>query len=318
MSASAPQATPPNDPGPQAADPRGHGQALDELIHMGTGIARVLHAQAMAQAAQQATVPPQQPAPEQQAAAPTPQPMDALPTLPPAPDLPAADALIRTAASFDQIARAVRRSIALAQSLEHPKQPARNPTEHRTTARKRILRAVEDTIQRKDFDDAYADCDSPDTLRAELLDRMDAPDLDDDIANRPVEDIIRDILRDLGIAALPGARPWKRRTPADIAELNARAAEPTSPRQPSPGPPGNHPGPNHQTPDPQPDQRDPAGPAGPPAAPSAQPIPTDAGSVHRPPVHPGQTLPEDPAEAVAFILHHHARTDARWRPPPGS
>ena len=318
MSASVTQAAPPNDLGSQAADLRGHGQALDELIQLGTAIARVLHAQAMAQAAPQATVFSQQPAPEQHAAPPTPQPTDTPPTPPPTPDLPAANALIRTAAAFDQIARAVRRCVALAHSIEAPHplapDPASHTGRHRTTARKRILRAVEDAIQRP----PDTDLDDPDTLHAELLDRLDAPDLDDDIASRPVEDIIRDILRDLGIEALPGTRPWKRRTPADIAQLNARATAPTSPYQPSPGPQDNHPGSTHQAPDPQRDQRNPADPAGPPSVPQAHPSPTEAGSIHRPPVRPGQTLPEDPAEAVAFILHHHARTDPRWRPPPGS
>ncbi|HEY0205118.1 MAG TPA: hypothetical protein VGC15_13330 [Acetobacteraceae bacterium] len=310
MSAAAPQATPPNDPGPPSADPRGHGQALDELIRMGTAIARVLHAQALAQAAHQPTPSPKQPAPGQHAAS-TPQPMDAPSTPPPTPDLPAANALIRTAAAFNQIARCVRRCVALAQTLDHPKQPARIPAQHRTAARKRILRAVEDAIQRPP--DA-PDLDDPDTLHAELLDRMDAPDLDDDIASRPVEDIIRDILRDLGIAALMGTRPWKRRTPAHIAELCTRAAAPSRASQSSPGPQDNHPGPIRQAPDPQSDQRGPASQAGPPAVSPAQPGPTEAGSVHRPPVHPSQILPEDPAEAVAFILNHHAR----GRPPPGS
>jgi hypothetical protein len=51
------------------------------------------------------------------------------------------------------------------------------------------------------------------------------PDLEDEIANRSIAEIVTDICRDLGIAALPGTHPWKRRIPHDIAILNARAAQ---------------------------------------------------------------------------------------------
>ncbi len=286
MSASATQTTPPNDPGPQAADPRGHGKALDAVVSMATDIARVLHGQIMAQAAQ----------PPQPTAA-APHVTDAQPA-----PLPARGALITTVAAFDQIARAIRRSIALAQSLDAPKQqqPASPPAQDRTTARRRIIRAIEDVIQRPPDND---ECDDAEVLLSDFRERMDTPDLDDDIANRPAEDIIKEILRDLGLAALPGSRPWKRRTPADIADLNASAAAPSGPRQPSagPGPQDGPPAATQTTPDPEPGQREPSRPAAP----------------AQPPVRPGDTLPKDPAEAVAFVLHHHARTDARWRPPPG-
>ncbi len=293
MSTSATQAAPQDDPGPQAADARGHGAALDDLISMGTRVARFLHDQATAQAAQPALH-----------AAAAPQPADAQPAPTPAPSA-TPDALIKTAAAFDDSARTVRRCIMLAQSLETPKQPARTPAPNRTAARKGILRAIEDTIQRKDFDDGYANCDSPEVLTAELRERMDAPDLDADIASRPVEDIIKDILRDLGLAALPGSRPWKRRTPADIAELNARAAAPTPAHQPGPGPHDPAHNPTQPAPNPQQDQCDLGERADPAAAPCAQPAP----------VLPGGALPDDPAEAVAFILRRAA--DARWHPPPG-
>jgi hypothetical protein len=141
---------------------------------------------------------------------------------------------------------------------------------------------------------------------------MDAPDLDRDIESRPIDDIIKDILRDLGLAALPGTRPWKRRTPADIAELNARAAAPSrpagTPREPGPGPQPPSPGAARHSPDPQPDQREPGKQADPAATSCAQP-----GPVHLGPIHPGKTLSDDPAEAVAFILRHAAAD--RWRPP---
>jgi len=207
--------------------------------------------------------------------------------------------MVPLATAYDRISRAVRRCIALARSLNDPAYPPKHPAPDRTAARKHILRAVEDTLQRQDYDDSYRDCDPTEVLHAELLDRMDAPDLDSDIANRPIDDIIKDILRDLGLAALPGTRPWKRRTPADIEQLNARAAAPscpagTTPHEPGPGPQDPSPGAAQHSPSPQPDK---------PATPHAQPGP----------VHSRPGLPEDPAEAVAFVLRYAA--DARWRPP---
>ncbi|MGI4941552.1 MAG: hypothetical protein ACRYHQ_13490 [Janthinobacterium lividum] len=312
MSASATQATPQDDPGPPGTDTSYYRGILHGMIDEGANLTHVLHDLAIAHAAQQATALAQQaaasaqhtaalashapashaPASHATAAPPAPAPVPAPP--------PAPDAVIRIAASFDQIARAVRRCIAQAQSLGVPKQqPARPPSQQapdRTTARKRIIRAVEDVIQRPPDND---ECDDAEILLSDFRERMDAPDLEDDIASRPAEDIIKDILRDLGLAALPGSRPWKRRTPADIAELNARAAAPHSParstdRQPSPG---SDLGLQH-TPDPAAPRE-----LGHPAAPA------------RPPTRPGDVLPKDPAEAVAFVLHHHARTGARWRPP---
>ncbi len=126
--------------------------------------------------------------------------------------------------AYERITRALRRNIALAQKLhEPPKAPAAPQYRDHAAARKRIIRDVEDTIQRttKDGNDA-------ERLHAELLDRLDGPDLDDDIDHLPIDDIIKDICRDLGIAHSPGTHPWKRRTPADIAILAARAANKTS------------------------------------------------------------------------------------------
>jgi len=304
MSASATQATPQNDPGPVATDGRGHGAALDGLISIGADFARLLHDQATAQAAQQAAA-----SAPQAAAHPAPQAAAAQPAPAPAP----AASLQDLAAAFDSISRTVRRCIMLAHSLDTPKQPrtpAPDRTADRTAARKRILRAVEDTLGRQDYDDSYRVCDPTEVLHAELLDRMDAPDLDREITNRPIDDIIKNILRDLGLTALPGTRPWKRRTPADIAELCARAAAPSrpagsDPREPGPGPQPPSPGAAQHSPDPQPDQREPGERADPAAAARARPGP----------VHSGPGLPEDPAEAVAFVLRHAA--DPRWRLPEG-
>ncbi len=125
--------------------------------------------------------------------------------------------------AYERVTRALRRNITLAQKLhEPPKAPSAPQHRDRTAARKRIIRDVEDTIQRT-TKDAEAE-----RLHAEFLDRLDGPDLDDDIDHLPIDEIIKDICRDLGIAHAPGTHPWKRRTPADIAILAARAATKTT------------------------------------------------------------------------------------------
>ncbi len=114
------------DPGPHAAETQLYRQALHDLIEIGADLARRLHAQATAQAAQQAKAKP-------------------LRLVTEAPPAPSPDALINIAAAFDLSASAVRRCIMLAQSLGEPPKPASDPAPDRTAARKRILRAVEDT-----------------------------------------------------------------------------------------------------------------------------------------------------------------------------
>ena len=308
MSEQATQATPTDDPGSFAADTRRHRQVLNDLVDMGDGFARLLHGQAT-QAAQQATA-----SSPQAGACSTPQPADAQPAPSPAPA-----ALASLAAAFDQVARAVRRCILLAQALDKPAQPARDPARERAAARKRILREVEDLIQRPHHD-TERDCDGPgaEALRVELHERLDAPDLDDDIASRPVADIIKDIRRDLGLGALPGTRPFQRRTPADVAQLCTRAAAPSAAHRPGPGP-GPGPGPHslgggdtHSSSDPQPGK-----PATTlrvqPGAVHAGPV--LAGPVYAGSVHAGGILPKNPAGTVAMVLRHPARIKERWPPP---
>jgi hypothetical protein len=55
---------------------------------------------------------------------------------------------------------------------------------------------------------------------------MEAPELEEELATRPVEEIIDEIRRDLGVYGELSLQFWKRRTPADVAALNARAAAP--------------------------------------------------------------------------------------------
>ena len=282
MSAQATQTTPQHDPGPQATNTSHHCQVLNDLVDMGAGLARLLYTQATAQAAHQPA-----PAAPQPGTHPDPQPTDAPPAPPP-------NALATLAHAFDQTARGVRRSIALARILAQPARPTTDPTQTRTAARKRILRAVEDTIHR-----AHNQGDAAERLNAELRERLDAPDLDDDIRSRPIAEIINDISRDLGLLSLPGDHAWPRRTPADLAQLHARAAAPTRAPQPGPTPDPIH-RPAHQTQTPQPN--DPA------TKPTAQPTPINPG-----PIHPNSAL-SNPAASVATLPRH--PTPPRWRPPP--
>ena len=182
-------------------------QVLHELIEIGTDLARTLH--------RQATPAPKAEPSAEPAAAPTPDPTIA----------------------FDRIARTLRRTIALARKLSDPAPPrpaqlrAEHTSERRLAARKQIIRAVEDTIQRRS-NGAEAEA-----LHAEFYERLDDPDLDDDLDQRPVAEIIKDICRDFGIEHFPGTHPWKRRTPQDVRDLYARAAQPTiaQPRMAQPG-----------------------------------------------------------------------------------
>ena len=129
---------------------------------------------------------------------------------------------------YDRATRAIRRNIMLSQKLDQP-------TQRRAAGRRQIIRAVENHIHRHADDDAE--------LHAELMDRLDRPELAEDLDDdRPVEAIITDIVRDLGLAAIPGLNdPWKRRRPEDIETLHAQAAEPSpapAPRASAPRRPG--------------------------------------------------------------------------------
>ncbi len=205
----------------QAQDTHYYRGILHDLIDMGTDLARMVHRQAMSQA--EATTQGSDSDTRRINEDPVP---DAGTDQHP---MPQPDLII----AFDRIARAIRRTIALARKVANPPPPHGN-VEHvtgeqqRILKRKRIIRDVEDAIQRAARDNEV------EKLHAELSERLDAPDLDDDIDHRPAADIIAEICRDLGIAAQPGTRPWKRRTPQDIAALCARAAMPRRARPTSP------------------------------------------------------------------------------------
>ena len=191
----------PNPASQRDEDAQYYRHILHELIEIGADLARALHRQATPE-------PSTEPGPE--------------PASRPDPTI-----------AFDRIARTLRRTIALARKISAPTPPgpAAQATERRRIARKQIIREVEDTIQRE-TDGAEAEA-----LHAELYERLETMDLDDDLDSLPIADIIAAIRRDLGLGALPGTHPWKRRTPQDVRDLCARAAQPRSaqPRMAQPG-----------------------------------------------------------------------------------
>ena len=292
------------DPIQQAEDAQLYRYVLHKLLHLGTDLIHILQAQATAHAhaAMQEPTPPK----------------------------PSTDQAI----AFDRIARTIRRTIALACSLNEPvapapghTAPARAPAHPGTAAHTSALHEDANAAGHPSFvtpgrEDATDDNASSANLRdrPKAPDRdapdRDAPDRDEDDTNRPPAAIIADICRDLGLDKPPGASAWTRCTPADTGQSHAQAPTPSgaaaasAPCQPAPSPqdPGpwpqrpRHDAPQH-VPGPQPDQHDPSGPA---AIPRAQPAP----------VHPGSITPDDPAPAIAAILHHTAHIQERWRPPP--
>ena len=193
------------------ADTAYYRQVLHELIEIGTTLARALPHQAT----------------PQPTAAPQPAPAPAT-----AGDL---------ASAYERLTRALRRTIALARTLDQPAPPLtarhtapRTPAtprdlskmsdtelldgmdplalapalapEHRRAAHEHITRAVEDAIRHEAREPSEAAL-----LRAELAERLDDPGLEWDIASRPIEEVIAAICRDLGLS--------------DIGDLRARAAE---------------------------------------------------------------------------------------------
>ncbi len=102
------------------------------------------------------------------------------------------------AVAFERVARTLRRTIALARKIADPAPQARaaeQAHQRRVTARKQIIRDLEDTIHRE----AHGRKAETEALHAELYERLDTMDLDDDLDTLPIAEIIAALRRDLGL-----------------------------------------------------------------------------------------------------------------------
>ncbi len=169
---------------------------LHELIAYGADVAKALHGEVLAKAqARDAAVPPAGGAPDEAA--------------------PRAETVAEVAEAFERVSRGVRRAVALARRLDEP--VAARPD--RAVARQAVIRGVEDRIR------WAASLKPVDTegVEAEFAERMDLPDMEDQIGTRPVAEIVDEICHDLGLSSGAG---HKRRRPVDIEALWARASRP--------------------------------------------------------------------------------------------
>lgn len=186
---------------------------LDELASLGMNFARRLDKQAAR-------------AEHTSGHAPEPAPQPALEPAPePAPEQPApaaieAATLPKLARLYNETARTVRRCIMLDRILDQPVQPRADANPDRALARRKIIRKVEDSIQNQTSGK------QAETLHAELCERLDSLDLDEDLRTNPLQDVIDNLRHDLGLATTGLWRPYKRRTPAEVAILHTRANAP--------------------------------------------------------------------------------------------
>jgi len=171
----------------EAEDSMFYRDVLHELIAMGSEVARMIHGQAKAQDAARYS------------------------------DEPAPD----VTEAFERIARSIRRSIMLARKVAEPLPVVAGRGPHdRVAARQHIARQVERAIDRE-----ASDAERP-SMRGELQERLDAPDLDFNLDTLPIDEIIINICHDLGLGLGESPTQWKRRTPEDISVLMAQAKAP--------------------------------------------------------------------------------------------
>ena len=167
-------------------------QVLHKFIAMGTDLAEAVHRQALAEpaAAPQPAAPHDQP--EDQPAAPSPTPKQAI--------------------TFDRLTRCVRRTIALARKLSEPSREAPGPK-----LRLKECSPEECPNQRRPKECSTASAET-DALYAEPCERPEGPDcdadedLDDDLDEQSLADLIASIRHDTALATLSDAELWQHRT----------------------------------------------------------------------------------------------------------
>ncbi len=113
----------------------------------------------------------------------------------------APEPIAELAEAFERIARAVRRTVALARTLDEPvkARAVRAPGPGHAAARARIRREVEEVIE------LGVEASEAEELREQLRDRMERPEFEDELGSRPIEEIIAGLFQDLRLAAQAAA-----------------------------------------------------------------------------------------------------------------
>jgi hypothetical protein len=114
--------------------------------------------------------------------------------------------------AFARVSRAVRLTVLLAERLDRGWARRGAADDRVAMARRQIARGVEDAIERT------ADGERAERLTEALADRLESLDVETELADRPAEEIIREICRDLGLdPKLMAARPpqWDAARPAE-------------------------------------------------------------------------------------------------------
>jgi hypothetical protein len=116
------------------------------------------------------------------------------------------------ALALDRVSRSVRRSLALMRRMQAGWPGAGSADDRAAMVRRQVVRGVAEVIRSR------ADGETAERLFDELAERLDDPEFGRDLLALPVEEIVRRISRDLGLAAdahaAPGTLPsWNRTAP---------------------------------------------------------------------------------------------------------
>ena len=119
----------------------------------------------------------------------------------------------KLAASLDRVGHGLRMTILQADRRAAAAAHPHNRAQRHAAARQRIMREVEDAIQREE------QAERAESMEYEVLERIHAPGFDAELDTTALPELITAITHDLGLGRLPGNHPWKRRTPNDVADL---------------------------------------------------------------------------------------------------